>query len=113
MLIGCVSRKEHKVAARKAAPKQPARRIEQASVLVLKEKYGVRYIRIDNDADLFVAFRKVIRDRLEDGHWYQGEDAIAAENAANGPSDAAHLFCVERSGRDYEGFSIETLEFAG
>lgn len=96
------------------APKAPANLIEHASVLVLKEKQGDRYIRIDNDADLFVAFRKVILDRLKDGWWYEApEDIAAAKNAANGSGAEAYRFCDGRSRHEYEGFVIDPLEFAG
>lgn len=90
-------------------------------VLELREKHETRLVAIeDGDSPIekmgavYTAALGVVRERLADGYWYDGDPENQWEDRARliveaGDGKAAWAFLCERDDHQYEGVEIKTV----
>jgi hypothetical protein len=78
-------------------------------IIVLYEKNGERYINAgETDDSIAAAAAAVVRERISDGCWYDGNAVLSANYFLE--RNKAISWLRTRSTREYEGVSIQVLE---
>ena len=75
-------------------------------VLILKEKWGDRHINADKLSSVCL---EIIRERIKDGYWYEGEDLVQAQEILNS-GIGAYGWLRTRNNYEYEGIELHHLE---
>ncbi|GJQ44116.1 MAG: hypothetical protein JETCAE03_36140 [Ignavibacteriaceae bacterium] len=82
------------------------------TIIVLKEKHSDRYIDagegLDDRENLEKISAKIIKERIREKFWYTPEDVKEAKEAIKNKNALGWL--RKRSGYEYEGFELQTLE---
>ncbi len=79
------------------------------NVIVLPEKHGSRYFVTKDNAGTQALALRILKERLAEPGWYQGEDKLEAANATRSGKSALR-FLMGRTHYEYEGFEEEWAE---
>lgn len=83
-------------------------------IIVLKEKYGTRYIEANTPEQKGIAACRILRERIAN-KWYDAHEAENAQMVLDMTDKEkryarAWSFLSKRNGYEYEGIELETLE---
>jgi hypothetical protein len=79
------------------------------NILILHEKHSERYIDAGtNDDSIAAAAAAVVRERIQDGYWYDDEAVKSANYYLS--RNKALSWLRTRSRHEYEGVTLQVLE---